>query len=120
LRKIRTNQDPDDLERKFYRPDTEKKDFNIKDAIDQAPAFIAPAFRFHSTAVELDVYPGLTVFGYPKEYAQVLLNILANARDAFKARETEKPKEILKLKWDNVDLTHGFILVEDGMAKTNK
>jgi signal transduction histidine kinase len=38
----------------------------------------------------------LTAFGYPKEYAQVLLNILANARDAFKARKTEKPRIIIR------------------------
>ena len=85
-----------DIFRGFYRPDKEKKVFNIKDSVDQALAFIAPAFRFHSIAVELDVDPGLTAFGYPKEYAQVLLNILANARDAFKARETEKPRVIIR------------------------
>jgi len=85
-----------DVFRGFHRPDKEKKVFNIKDSIDQALAFIAPAFRFHAIAVELDVDPGLTAFGYPKEYAQVLLNILANARDVFKARETEKPRVIIK------------------------
>jgi PAS domain S-box-containing protein len=85
-----------DIFRGFYRPDKEKKVFNIKDSIDQALAFIAPALSFHSIAVELDVDPGLTAFGYPKEYAQVLLNILANARDALKARETEKPRVIIR------------------------
>ncbi len=85
-----------DIFRGFYRPDKEKKVFNIKDSIDQALAFVAPAFRYHSIAVELDVDPGLTAFGYPKEYAQVLLNILANARDVFRARVTEKPRLILR------------------------
>jgi PAS domain S-box-containing protein len=85
-----------DVFRGFYRPDKEKKVFSIKDAIDQALAFIAPAFRFHSIAVELDVDPGLTAFGYPKEYAQVLLNILANARNIFTARGTEKARVILR------------------------
>jgi len=85
-----------DTFRGFYRPDKEKKVFSIKDTIDQALAFIAPAFRFHSIAVELDVDPGLTAFGYPKEYAQVLLNILANARDIFLARGTEKARVILR------------------------
>jgi signal transduction histidine kinase len=85
-----------DVFRGFYRPDKEKRVFSIKDSVDQALAFIAPAFRFHSIAVELDVDPGLTAFGYPKEYAQVLLNILANARDVFRARETEKPRVIIR------------------------
>jgi len=85
-----------DTFRGFYRPDKEKKVFNIKDSIDQALAFIAPAFRFHSIAVELDVDPGLAAFGYPKEYAQVLLNILANARDVFRARGTVNPRVIIR------------------------
>ncbi|RQW89831.1 MAG: PAS domain S-box protein [Geobacter sp.] len=85
-----------DVFRGFYRPDKEKKVFNIKDSIDQAIAFIAPALSFHSIAVELDVDPGLTAFGYPKEYAQVLLNILANARDVFRKRGTEKPRVMIR------------------------
>jgi PAS domain S-box-containing protein len=85
-----------DTFRGFYRPDKERKVFNIKESIDQALAFIAPAFRFYSIAVELDVDPGLTAFGYPKEYAQVLLNILANARDVFMSRATEKPRVIVR------------------------
>jgi PAS domain S-box-containing protein len=85
-----------DTFRGFYRPDKEKKVFNVKDSIDQALAFIAPALRFHSIAVELDVDPGLTAFGYSKEYAQVLLNILANARDIFMTRGTEKARVIVR------------------------
>ncbi|MGA7829106.1 MAG: PAS domain S-box protein [Geobacteraceae bacterium] len=82
--------------RGFYRPDKEKTVFNIKDSIDQALTFIAPALSFNSIAVELDVDPGLTAFGYPKEYAQVILNILANARDVFRARGTENPRVIIR------------------------
>jgi PAS domain S-box-containing protein len=82
--------------RGFYRPDKEKKVFGIKDAIDQALAFIAPALSFNSIAVELDVDPGLTAFGYSKEYVQVLLNILANARDVFRARGTEHPRVMIR------------------------
>lgn len=85
-----------DVFRGFYRPDKEKKVFNIKDSIDQALAFIAPALSFHSIAVELDADPGLAAFGYPKEYAQVLLNILANARDVFRARGTPRPRVIIR------------------------
>ncbi len=81
-----------DIFRGFYRPDKERKVFRIKDCIDQALSFITPALRFHSITVELDVDPALTSFGYPKEYVQALLNILANARDVFKARGTEKPR----------------------------
>ena len=73
--------------RDFYKPEKEKKVFRIKESIDRALSFVAPALRFHAIGVELDVDPDLFALGYPKEYAQVLLNILANARDAFRARD---------------------------------
>ncbi len=82
--------------RDFYRPEKEKKVFRIQESIDRALSFIAPTLRVHSITVELDVEPGLSAFGYPKEYAQVLLNILANARDAFKAKNIEQPKMLIR------------------------
>jgi PAS domain S-box-containing protein len=85
-----------DVFRGFYRPDKEKKVFSVNDSINQALAFVAPTFRFHSITVEVDVDPGLTAFGYPNEYTHVLLNILANARDVFRARRTEKPRVIVR------------------------
>jgi PAS domain S-box-containing protein len=77
--------------RDFHRPDKEKTVFCIKDSIDRALSFIAPALRFQAIALELDIDPDLSATGFPKEYAQVLLNILTNARDAFKERKTERP-----------------------------
>jgi len=85
-----------DVFRGFFRPDKELKAFSIGQSIDQALTFITPTFRFHSIAVEVDVDPGLTGLGYPREYAQVILNILANARDVFRARKTEKPRIRIK------------------------
>ncbi len=85
-----------DIFRGFYRPDKEKKIFTIKESIDQALTFIAPAFRFNAITIELDVDPGLTAFGYHEEYTQVILNILNNARDIFKARKAERPRIVIK------------------------
>ncbi|HKZ16678.1 MAG TPA: PAS domain S-box protein, partial [Geobacteraceae bacterium] len=78
--------------RDFYRSEKEITAFSIKDSIDKALSFISPALRFHAMTLDLDVDPGLMAIGYPKEYAQVLLNILTNARDVFLERKTEKPR----------------------------
>jgi signal transduction histidine kinase len=40
----------------------------------------------------VDVDPRLAALGYPKEFAQVLLNLLSNARDAFRDKKVEKPR----------------------------
>jgi signal transduction histidine kinase len=77
--------------RNFYRPEKERTVFRIKDSIDGTLMFIEPALRFHHIEVALDVDPGLTAVGYPKEYAQVILNILSNAKDVFEEREVENP-----------------------------
>jgi PAS domain S-box-containing protein len=85
-----------DVFRDFYRPEKEKTVFRIKDSIDKALSFIAPALRFQAIVLDLDVDPELSAIGYPKEYAQVLLNILSNARDAVKERGTASPKVKVK------------------------
>lgn len=77
--------------RDFFKPDKEKTAFSIKVSIDRALSFIEPALRFHHIAVKLDVDGELSASGYPNEFAQVLLNILINARDAFKEKKVEKP-----------------------------
>jgi len=78
--------------RNFYKPDKEKSVFLIKDSIDKALTFVTPVFRRYGIGVNLGADPELSAFGYPKEYAQVLLNILANAKDALREREVEKPR----------------------------
>ncbi len=82
--------------RDFYRPDKEKTAFRIGDSVDNALAFISPALKYQSIDVELDVDPGLLATGYPREYTQVLLNVLSNARDALIERKTEKPKIVIR------------------------
>jgi PAS domain S-box-containing protein len=82
--------------RDFYRPDREKTVFSISDTVNNALAFISPALKYQSIAVEFDVDPGLLVMGYPREYTQVLLNVLSNARDALRERKPDRPKIIIR------------------------
>jgi len=78
--------------RNFYKPDKEKSVFLVKDSIDKALSFVTPVFIRYGIGVNLDTDPELSAFGYPKEYAQVLLNILANAKDALSERGVENPR----------------------------
>lgn len=80
-----------DVFRDFYRPEKKETEFSISDAIDNALAFITPSLRFHMINVEFEVDPGLSAVGYPNEYAQVLLNILGNARNVLIERKVVKP-----------------------------
>jgi C4-dicarboxylate-specific signal transduction histidine kinase len=82
--------------RNFYKPDKERSAFLVKDSIDKALTFVMPVFRRYGIEVDLDTDAQLLAFGYPKEYAQVLLNILSNAKDAFIERSAENPRISIK------------------------
>jgi PAS domain S-box-containing protein len=82
--------------RNFYKPDKEKSLFLVKDSIDKALTFVTPVFRRYGIEVDLDADAQLLAFGYPKEYAQVLLNLLGNAKDAFIERRIENPRINIK------------------------
>ena len=82
--------------RNFYRPEKEQVAFRLKDSIGSAFSFMASALWLHGVMIEIDVDPALSAIGYPNEYAQVLVNILTNARDTFKEKKVHKP--VLKIK----------------------
>jgi signal transduction histidine kinase len=83
------------LFRDFYRQDKEKSVFLIKESIDQALSFMITALLFESIKIEVDVDPKLAALGYPKEFIQVILNLMGNARDAFRERKVDKPKLLI-------------------------
>jgi C4-dicarboxylate-specific signal transduction histidine kinase len=85
-----------DVFRNFYRPDKEKTVFLVKESIEKALSFVKPALRRYGIEVDLDADSELSTFGYPKEYAQVLLNILGNAKDAFMERGMKNPRISIK------------------------
>jgi signal transduction histidine kinase len=82
--------------RNFYRPDKKKSVFLIKERIDMAVSFIRQALQLESIKVEVEADPNLAALGYPKEFAQVILNMLNNALDAFKEKKVEEPRLIIR------------------------
>ena len=82
--------------RDFYRPDKERSVFQVKEGIDKALSFIRPVLSMESIELEVDINPALHALGYPKEFAQVILNLASNARDAFKERNVKRPRVVFK------------------------
>ena len=74
--------------RNFFRPAKEKSAFSLKHAVDDTLSLLGAALRSHeiTLTVEEDA-EGVSAYGYPNEYAQVLVNILNNAKDAIVARQ---------------------------------
>ena len=68
--------------RNFFRSDKKKLTFNINQVITQTLSIIGQSFHNQNISVAFDPEGSPMANGYPNEYAQVLLNILMNARDA--------------------------------------
>ncbi len=68
--------------RNFFRPDKLTFDFDIAEAVEQSLDIIAPALDNHNIKVETAFAGGLLAHGHPSQFAQVVLNLLANAKEA--------------------------------------
>ncbi len=72
--------------RDFFKVDKEKVLFNVNQVIGRALTLIEESFQSQHVCVEIRSECDSLVDGYPNEYAQVIVNILMNARDALVGR----------------------------------
>lgn len=79
--------------RNFFRPDKKEQIFVVNDCVHDALSLIEASLQHHQIKVDIQVEEGLHLSGHPNEYAQVLLNILANAKDAL-LEKNPTPKSI--------------------------
>lgn len=68
--------------RNFFKSDKKKLTFNINQVITLTLSIIGQSFQNQNISIAFDPEDSPMANGYPNEYAQVLLNILMNARDA--------------------------------------
>lgn len=70
--------------RNFFKPEKKKELFNIIKKIEDATGFIRAQLVNHNIHITLPECHGAAcvINGFPNEFAQVILNLLANARDA--------------------------------------
>lgn len=78
--------------RSFFRQDKEKSRFTANRAVANAVEFISPSLINKGIDISITELPEVYVFGYSNEYAQVLLNILGNAKDVLVERNRVKPR----------------------------
>ncbi|BCB26244.1 hypothetical protein SKTS_11300 [Sulfurimicrobium lacus] len=74
--------------RDFFRPDREKSSFDVAEAVREAVFIVMAALKNNSIEIAVDVPPDLTATGFPSQYAQAVLNLLVNAKEAILESET--------------------------------
>ena len=75
--------------RDFFRPDQEKKPFDVAAAVRQAASIMEAAYRNNHIALELELSQDLVADGFPSQYSQAVLNILANAKETIQSRKID-------------------------------
>jgi len=78
--------------RNYFRPDKEKAEFKVNEAIGNTVSLIEDSFKNQHIDIEVVAQDDPAILGYRNEFAQALLNILNNARDALMERKTGNPR----------------------------
>ena len=67
--------------RSFFRPEHDPRIFDIRQPIHEAIRIVQDSFRANGIEINWPDDDAHKVFGYPNELAQVILNLLGNAKD---------------------------------------
>jgi len=97
--------------RDFFRPDKEKKEFDVAKVIEQALKILNSKFKNRNIQVVKNL-EDVSLFGYESELVQVIMNILNNARDALE--QVEEDKRFIFLEVMNKNNTMVMIIRDSG------
>jgi signal transduction histidine kinase len=73
--------------RNFFRPGKEKAPFSLTASLEGIVEILGASLTNASIALERDIPRDITVNGYANEYAQALLNVINNAKEAILAKK---------------------------------
>jgi signal transduction histidine kinase len=96
--------------RNFFKPDKQKVDFFIEDACNEALTLVDASIKNFDITLVKEIKHNTLVKGYKREFAQVMLNLISNAKDALVHRDIKNP--YIKIIVDFID-GHVIISVED-------
>jgi PAS domain S-box-containing protein len=77
--------------RNFFRSDKKRETFPLQRIVNNTLSLVGKGFEDQRIVISLQQEGNPLVNGYPNEYAQVLLNILLNARDALITHQGDDP-----------------------------
>ncbi|WP_428024722.1 cache domain-containing protein [Arcobacter sp.] len=77
--------------RNFFKPDKKKVHFYIEDSCMEAISLITASIKNANIKLNYNIKMNYEVYGYKREFAQVLLNLMSNAKDILIQREIKNP-----------------------------
>lgn len=68
--------------RDFFKPNRLRQDFRLAEVVQETAAIVEPSYAHNGIELVVELREDVRVHGFRSEYGQVLLNLLANAKDA--------------------------------------
>lgn len=102
--------------RNFFKPDKKKVEFYIDDACNEAITLAGASLKSYHIKLNKKVKCNSIIIGYEREFAQVMLNLISNAKDILNQREIKNPHIDIVL--DYID-GQSVITVEDNAGGVN-
>ena len=103
--------------RNFFKPDKEKIDFYIEVACLEAISLTHASITNIGIKLIKDINYNIKINGYEREFAQVILNLLSNAKDVLNERNIKEPKIFISIKKMKDEV---LICVEDNARGVNE
>ncbi len=75
----------------FFKPDKKKVEFYVDDACNEAISLAGASIKSYHINLTKDVKCNSIINGYEREFAQVMLNLISNAKDILNQREIKNP-----------------------------
>lgn len=73
--------------RNFFKPSRQKENFLLNKVLKDTLSLVSATFKNSNVTVRFHEDGDVTIYGYPSEYSQVILNLIGNARDAIIERD---------------------------------
>ncbi len=77
----------------FFKPNTLKREFSVEEVVNQTIKILNASLKKYQIEIEIDIRENFTIFANFNEIIQILINIINNAKDAFK-QSYVKPRVI--------------------------
>jgi len=74
----------------FFKPEHEKKCFGVVEVMDEISSLIGAQLRSRGIELHFDPSSEIRIDGYFKELSHVMINLIANARDAYEEKRSLK------------------------------
>jgi len=103
--------------RHFFMPNKKKEDFLLSKSLNSSLKLIGSTFKNYDIEIYKNIEEDLFVTGFPNEFAQALLNVLSNAKDALIEKRIKNPEIHVSLKKDG---NTGVICIKDNAKGIDK